>query len=261
MPAKKQKKSKRPPRRRQQPPKVSGEGGIDSDVITYHPTLYAQPLPRRFRVDFWCEADYKIPIAAAALVIGSVKCNSLYQPFRPGGSTAFPGYTFLGPATETSLRPTGFTNLVQSNLYGLVKVLRSRIHVRWNGSNSGNNVMCVIAPTLNTQVPVNIYQARTVPFAKEGSFSVSKPNVGADKNGWISHEINPMTIYGLNSQEFKADIQANVSTGGGDPAILTYWNVFLQSNDEDVTSTTASTLQVRLEWFVELFALANMALS
>ncbi len=257
---KKRGKSSRGPRKSTQG-RSGRKGGIQGDVVVYRPSLYAQPLPRRYRVTFNCEADYKIPIATAAITLGSVKANSLFAPFRPGGSSAFPSFTFLGPATETSLRPTGLTDIVQSNLYGLIKVLRSRIAVRWAGSNSGNNVLCTLVPTLNTQVPSTVYQARTCPFARQCSFSVSKPNTGANRDGWLVQSINPMTIYGLNALEFKADIQANVSTGGADPAIQIWWNVFLQSNDEDVSATTASTLQVRLSWDVELFALANMALS
>jgi len=233
--------------------------GVNS--IVFHPGRFQQPVPRVFRTEFYCEAEYKIPISTATITQGSVKANSLFAPFRPGGSSAFPSFTFVGPATETSLRPTGFTDLTQGNLYQSIKTIRSDIAVRWNGSNSGNNCMAVLVPSLDTNLPTSIFQARTMPFMKEGTFSVSKPNTNCDKAGWLRHSVNPMTVYGLTPLEFKADVTANVTTPTTDAAIGVWWTLILQTNDEDVTSTSASTLQVRLHWIVEMYQMESMALS
>lgn len=229
--------------------------------IVFHPARFQQPIPRVLQTEFYCEAEYKIPIATASVTQGSVKLNSLFAPFRPGGSSAFPSFTFVGPATESSLRPTGFTDLTSGNLYQSIKTLRSDIAVRWNGSNSGNNCMAVLVPTLNTNLPSSIFQARTLPFMKEGTFSVSKPNTNCDPSGWLRHSCNPMEVYGLTPLEFKADATANVSTPTTDSALDLWWTLFLQTNDEDVTSTSASTLQVRLHWIVQMFQMESMALS
>lgn len=209
----------------------------------------------------WCEADYKIPISTATVTQGSVKLNSLWQPFRPGGSSAFPSFTFVGPATESTLRPTGFTDLTSANLYQLIKTVRSDIKIRWSGSNSGNNCLAVLVPSVNTALPSDIYEARTYPFSKEATFSVSKPNDGTDRAGWMHHSCNPMTVYGLTPLEYKADISADVASPASDPAIGLWWTLYLQTNDQDVTSTSASTLQIRIRWVVELFGLQSMALS
>lgn len=224
-------------------------------TVVFHPSRFREPLPRRLVTEFWCEADYKIPIASSSIQVGSVKLNSVWLPFRPGGSSAFSTMTYLGPGAETTLQPTGYSTLFSPSLYGNYKVRRSTISVRWNGSNSGNNVVAVIVPTFNTTSVSSVYQLRTMPYAKEGSFSVSKPNLGTTRSGWLTSSINPDTYFGFDRLESKADIIGNTGVEGADPNTTMWWQVYLQSNDLDVSSTTASLFQVRMHWLVECMGL------
>jgi len=226
--------------------------------LVFQPKGFGQPLPRNFITEFWCEADYKIPIATASLTLGNVKLNNFEKPFRPGGSTAFSSYTFLGPATESTLNPTGFTTLCSPTLYTEWKVLKSTIRIRWNGSNSGNNVTCTVVPASNTTSIADIYEARTMPFAKSCSFSVSKANTGVAKDGFFTHSIDPGVLSGFSREQKAGDVFDSTGSPGLDPAVTQWWRVFLQSNDLDVSSTTASLFQVRVHYVAQLYRVANL---
>lgn len=197
-------------------------------------------------------------IATASLTTGAVKLNAPYLPFRPGGSSAFPSFTFLGPATEATLQPTGYSTLVSANLYQNYKVRKSSISLKWNGSNSGNNVTVTVVPALNIASFSSIYNARTAPFAKQGSFSVSKPNTNCGADGWFHHSIEPLRLYGASRAEAKADLFIDSGAYNLDPSVTQWWFIWFQSNDLDVSSTTASLLQVRVRYEVELMTLTQL---
>jgi hypothetical protein len=232
---------------------------LGPDSVSYTPGLFQQPLPRSFRTRFVIEGDYKVPIATASITTGSVKLNSLWVPFRPGGSSAFPSFTFVGPATESTVQPTGKSNLMSSGLYSNGKVISSKFCLRWSGSNSGNNVTCVVVPSLNVSAPTTVYQARTYPFARQCSFSVSKPNTGCGRDGWFRYSVRQRDILGITPLEGKADWSFTTFTPSSDPDVTLWWNVWFQSNDQDVSGVTASTVQVRVEYVVELFSLISMS--
>lgn len=226
--------------------------------MVYHPRDYGLPLPKTFRTEFRCEADYKVPVATAAITGGAVKLNSVWLPFRPTGATAFPSFTFLGPATETTLMPTGATSLINGNLYSSSKVIRAEMKCRWNGTSSGNNVIFTIVPALGGTSFSDVYHARTYPLARTCSFSVSKPNENVGKDGWFRYSIDPYRIYGYTNAEAKADIQENSASPNSDPPFMQYWNFFIQTMDNDVTAVAANVLQVRLRWVVDLMAVDFM---
>jgi len=232
--------------------------GAVQQIISGSPML---PLPQALRLQFTCEADYKIPIATASITSGAVKLNSPWLPFRPGGSSAFGSFTFQGPATELTLLPTGWSNLATATLYQSVKVLRSTIQLRWNGSNSGNNVVATVFPHYNSFTPADVYVARTLPYAKQATFSVSKPNTGVDSEGWMTLTCDPYVFIGLNRPEAKADLFIQNATFDTDPNTVLWWHVYLQSNDLDVSSTTASLFQVRVRYDVELFQMSAMSVT
>lgn len=227
--------------------------------MTVRPAAFAQPLPQRLRTSFWCEADYKIPIATASLTSGAVLLNSLYLPFRVASASAFPAYTFLGPGTETTLQPTGFTQLANAGLYNSVKVRRSTIQLRWSGSITGNNVVVTVVPALNTLSIPDIYTARTLPYARQCSFSASKPNTNTNRDGFFTYSVDPYVIYGADRAEQKADLDVLTAGDNVPPLVVQLWNVFVQTDDLDVTSTSAALLQVRMRWDVELYSLQDMA--
>ncbi len=227
-----------------------------NQVIKRIPNL---PLGGNMRTTFVCEADYKIPIATASITTGAVKLNSPWLPFRPGGSSAFPSFTFQGPATESTLMPTGWTNLTGVNLFQYNKVLRSRIELRWNGSNSGNNVVVTVVPALNTASFADVYSARTAPFARQATFSVSKANTGCRRDGYMSCSIDPYRLLGANLPEQKGDLQVLNGIYNADPIVTQWWFIYFQSNDMDVSSTTASLLQVRVVYDCELLEITQMS--
>jgi len=225
-----------------------------TQVLRYEPGINRMPLPPIFETSFWCEGDYKVAIATASQISGAVKLNSIWLPFRPSGSTAFPSLTFQGPATESTLQPTGYSTMFGSTApYNSYRVIMAEIFLRLSGSNSGNNQVVTVVPTVNTAPPPNVYVARTSPFAKEATFSVSKANIGTDRRGWLHHVISPYEIMGLTRKQADADIQENSSSAGSDPDLTLWWQIFFQSNDLDVTSTSASLLQIRCKYRVQCF--------
>jgi hypothetical protein len=219
------------------------------------------PIPEAVLTKFYCEADYKIAIATASTTSGAVKLNSPWLPFRPGGSSAFASYTFLGPATESTLLPTGWSQLTSSNLYQYCKVNRSTIRVRWNGANSGNNVVCTVVPALDVASFASVYTVRAAPLARQATFSVSKGNTGTDSEGWLTYSFDPYVILAATGQEQKGDLTAGAGLFNGDPLVTLWWHVYLQSNDLDVSSTTASLFQVKVMYDVELFGLTQMSVT
>jgi len=242
--AHKRKNKKRNNRRRK-------SGGVQKGIV-YHPRDFKIPLPVNYRTEFWCEADYKVPVATAALTGGNIKLNSLFLPFRNGGSTAFPSYTFLGPATEATLEPTGYSTIMSSTLYQYSKVLSCELKLRWNGTNTGNNVILTVVPAEDGTSYSDVFHARTGPFAREYTFNASKPHENVARDGWATYRISPYRVLGLNRTEAKADLFRNQATALADPLDKITWYVFVQTQDNDVTSSSANVLQVRLHYFVEL---------
>lgn len=228
--------------------------GPNAQQLRFTPNL---PFPESVRTTFFCEADYKIPIATASITSGAVKLNSPWLPFRPGGSSAFSSFTFLGPATESTLLPTGWSVLANANMYQFVKVLRSTIRIRWNGSNSGNNVVVTVIPTFNTASFATIYTARAAPMARQATFSVSKSNTGTDRGGWFTYSMDPYKLLAATRSEEKGDIQVGTGLFDLDPNVTLWWQIYFQSNDTDVSSTTASLLQVKVQYDVELYGLTQ----
>jgi len=233
-----------------------GRIGRDAQVIRHAPNL---PIPERLRTKFYCEADYKIAIATASTTSGAVKLNSPWLPFRPGGSSAFGSYTFLGPATESTLLCTGWSQLATANLYQYFKVVRATIKIRLSGANSANNATLTVVPAFDVASFASIYTVRAAPLARQASFSVSKPNIGVGRDGWFTYSVNPYVLLAATRLEAKADLTSGSGLYNADPLVNLWWHVYLQSNDLDVTTTTASLLQVKVMYDVELYGLTQVS--
>lgn len=231
--------------------------GRDAQLIRSTPNL---PIPERIRTSFTCEADYKIAVSTASTTSGAVKLNSPWLPFRPGGNSAFGSYTFLGPATESTLLCTGWSQLANANLYLFNKVVRSTIKIRMSGANSANNVTLTVVPALDVASFASIYTVRAAPLARQATFSVSKPNTGVGRDGWFSYSIDPYVLTSATRAEAKGDISL-AGSYNLDPLTVLWWHVYVQTNDLDVSSTTASLLQVRVKYDVELYQLTQMSVT
>lgn len=228
----------------------------DAQILRHTPNL---PIPERLRTRFYCEGDYKIAIATASTTSGAVKLNSPWLPFRPGGSSAFSSYTFLGPSTESTLLCTGWSQLATVNLYQYYKVTRSTIKIRLSGANSANNATLTVVPAFDVASFSNIYDVRAAPLARQASFSVSKPNIGVGKDGWFTYSFDPYQIIGATRAEAKGDLFSDSGIYNADPIVTLWWHIYLQSNDLDVTTTTASLFQVKVMYDVELYGLTKMS--
>ncbi len=226
--------------------------------MVVHPRQYQMPVPPRLVTTFFSEADYKIPIATASMTQGAVKLNSPWLPFRPGAASAFPSATFLGPATETTLLPTGWSTLTGGTLYAAGKCLRSTIWVRINPTTGSGATSCVVIPQFNTTSVADIYHARTFPYNKQCVFNSIKNNTGTSRGGWLRHSIAPSTYIGYSQIEAKADIQGNAFQFNADPPLSLWWGIYFQTVDLDVTATVATLLQIRVRYDVELWAPDSM---
>lgn len=213
--------------------------------------MYAAPFPECFKTRFWLEGDYKVSAATASSTGGVLAANNLTNPLWPGGASAFPSFTYLGPATEATLQPTGYSNLAGSTFYLYYKVTACRVRVNWQQGIAQSDVFCTIVPTLDNTKPSSQYIARTQPMAKSGTFSSGKANAGAVKGGWLSHSVTPARVLGYTREQARLDIgnfNTTVSTG---PFLGFAWKFFFQTTDESVT-TGIATFRIRLEWDVEL---------
>lgn len=229
----------------------------DAQVIQHTPNL---PIPERLRTRFYCEADYKIAVSTASITSGAVKLNSPWLPFRPGGSSAFSSYTFLGPATESTLLCTGWSQLTNANLYLFNKVVRATIKLRISGANSANNVTLTVVPAFDVASFSSIYAVRAAPLARQATFSVSKPNTGVGRDGWFTYTFNPYLLNAATRAEAKGDISL-AGSYNLDPILVNWWHIYIQTNDLDVSATTASLLQVKVAYDVELYGLTQMSVT
>jgi len=154
--------------------------------------------------------------------------------------------------------PTGITRLLgASAAYSSSQVLASRLAVKWSGASTANNVLCVLVPDFNTASISDVYHARTSPFAKQGTFSVSKMNENTGRDGYLTHEVSPYEVLAFNKAQAKADYEADAALYNNDPNLTLWWFIFIQTADQDVTSSTAATLQVRLTQRVRLSNYVN----
>jgi hypothetical protein len=220
-------------------------------MLTYRPSRWEMPIPQRYRTNFYCEADFKLPSATSGPFTGVVACDSPKLPFYWGGSASFPSLTFLGPATAATLQPTGWSRL--AFIYNQYKVIRSEMKLKVEGGTSLNNFSATILPMNNPSSSVTIYQARTLPYSVSGSFLVSKRNEGCDKEGFLCHRWEAGESVGYTPAEVKADTFEFVSTSSAGPAYGIGWKVFLITSTGDVTGTYDSLVRVRIKYEVEMF--------
>jgi hypothetical protein len=223
-------------------------------MLVYRPGPNRMPFPPRFRTIMYCEADYSVPIATGPLYSGYFLLNWPTLPFHPGGSSAFPSLTFLGPATEATLQPTGYTlfaNLV--DFYNNFKVYFTEVSVKQSAASSDNNVDCVIVPSSSVSTPSDIYLARTQPFAKVGSFNTGRPNEGCDKDGFLKARFNVAELLGLTKIEAKADTYLSASNITSSPTAILYSHVFFQTCSLDVTANSKCLVRLRLKYEIEFW--------
>ncbi len=209
------------------------------------------PYPQRFQTCFYCEADMKIPTATSGPFTGVVAADSPKLPFYWGGSASFPSLTHLGPATPATLEPTGWT--LFSSMYNAYKVTRSQMKVKVESGSSLNNFSCTILPMNNPSSGLTIYQARTMPNSRSGSFYTSKSNEGFGKDGFLTHNWNAAQSIGFTQAEVKADTFELVSGASFGPGYGVGWKVFLITSTLDVTGGYDSLLRVRIKYEVEMY--------
>jgi hypothetical protein len=226
------------------------------DLLTYMPRGTSMPFAPRYRTRMFLEAEYKIPTSTASITTGYIKLNSLTFPLWPGGSTAFPSFTYLGPLTEASLSPTGFQTLCSTTLYRDYRVINAEIRLKISGATTSNNCYVTILPSANSAAPIDIYRARTQPLVRNAFFNASKENEGTDRQGFLVNRRSIAQIQGVpeGAIQFDSDYQAAVTL---DPTQLLGWYIYVQNVDSDVSGTTASTVQVRLAWDVEFFGITQ----
>lgn len=227
--------------------------------LRYRPGINQTPMPSNFVTEFRMEGDYSIAAATATITSGQVKLDSLHLPLFPAGSAGFPSYTYLGPGASSTVQPTMFSTLCNQSLYQYFKVLKANIQVRATPSATGDGMICVVVPSTQAQTPINIYTARTQPYAKQAAFFGSRDNEGVNKAGFLSQTVNPHALMGFTPLQAEADMTI---TGNytADPTSSLVWNVYLQTVDNTGTGANM-TFQIRLHWVVELFWRVDPALS
>jgi hypothetical protein len=70
--------------------------------------------------------------------------------------------------------------------------------------------------------------------------------------------MDPYKLAGYNRLESKADTVGLAALYNTDPLLTMWWQVYFQTNDLDVTATTASLVQFRVEYDVEIFGMSQM---
>lgn len=148
---------------------------------------------------------------------------------------------------------------MSANLYQFYKVVRATIRIRLSGANSANNATLTVVPSYDVASFSNIYAVRSAPLARQAQFSVSKPNVGVSRDGWFTYSIDPYLLYSATKIEAKADLTSGSGFYNADPLVNLWWHIYLQSNDLDVTTTTASLLQVKVMYDCECYGLTQMS--
>jgi len=137
--------------------------------------------------------------------------------------------------------------------------MKCKLRMKLSSANTANNVIVTVVPSASSSPPTNQYTARTQPFAKTAYFNASKPNEGCLKNGWFEYSLTPQRFLGKTRIQFEADTYEFEGQYNAGPAALILWYIYLTVQDFDVTATTASVLQVRLDWEVELSQWATAA--
>lgn len=223
------------------------------NLLVWKPGVSLSPLPPRFITSFYMEADYKIPSATAGTFEGQIQANNPQLPFFYGSSSAFPSFTFLGPGTEGTLEPSGWSLLANTHLWQYYKVLKSELSVKVSAAVSTNNMSCTVIQLNNPALAMTVYNARIQPFARSANFYVSKQNEGCHKDGYLHVPFNASQIIGLSNLEAKADIGVLGDPLGLPPLIPIFWRVYLKTDTLDVTGTSAALFQCRVRYDVELY--------
>lgn len=220
--------------------------------LVYTPGPDRVPFPPNFVTEYWCEADYRIPTATTGSTQGSPKLNSLMLPFSPGGSSAFPSYTYLSSVSEATLNPTGWSTLCNGSLYQNYKVTWAEIKVKVTPTLTTDNVTVVVVPSDNPSFPINAYVARTQRYARVAAFNASKADQGVTPDGWLTISFNPYDLMGFTSLEGKADVSLGATDYADDPSRLLQWVVFVQTVDGDAFNAPAL-FQVKMHWRAQLW--------
>jgi len=220
-------------------------------VVVYRPRGYELPLPQRYITCLYVEADYKLPTATSGPWVGQVAADAPHLPFRWGGSSSFSSLTFIGPKTEATLEPTGFSTL--NAIYANWKCTSSQFKIKVESGSSLNNFTCTVVPTTTPSSGLTMYEARTMPNAKSASFYVSKRNEGCGADGFLTHNWNAVTAGGLTAAEVKGDTFELVSGSSFGVGFGIAYKVFLMTSTLDVTGSYDSLVRIRVRYDVELW--------
>jgi len=247
--------SKKPNKKSKRNPQNRASTYPETPQLVFRPSIRSgnMPFPARFKTSMTVESDWKVAAATSSITNGYCYASNLYLPFyNSGGAVNTLPYTFLGPATASTLQYAGASSLLNSTMYQWFKILRSTIQVRFDPGPANADVEVVIVPSVNSALPSNIYSARQQPYAKTGKFSSSGNAQGLGSDGYLSHQLTTGQALGFSREEVKYDISDTLAIYGvGTPGAGFLWSIWLQTCDANVT-VGAGLLRVRMIADVEL---------
>lgn len=212
------------------------------------------PYPPRFRTKF--QTDIYGYIAAASTTVNQYYCgmNYIHLPYNNGG------WSNAVPAIAT-LTPTGYSALLNANIYTKARVFFSKILVEFLPQALGDTLEVTVTPSNATGSPTNTGVAMAQPNTKSGLFSSSKNNVNSKKHGSaIVNAISQHKLIGVSAQALANDLSGNYEHAyNANPTIPLYWVVNTTAPDAAATPnfTNPCEFRIRLTHWVELYAAYN----
>jgi len=166
-------------------------------------------------------------LSAGSGAIYQFRLNSLYDPDYSGTGSTAQGYT------------------AYSSLYGLFRVLRTRVIVRFYNGTSGNSTVGLL-PSLNTTVSSTIGYLMAQPFAMS---KVVQSNAGGYHSvASFDTVVDLARVAGVSNSQFMNDFDFTHTTGSN-PAKSIYLTLFLAGHSASIQSVG---YELRLVHDVEL---------
>lgn len=216
----------------------------NKNIVVYK-SFQQNPYPQRYRCKF-TTAFYGAIAAGTATGSYFAWMNSAYLPFNTGG---WPGAA--SGLSIATLQPTGYSAMVNVNLYNSVRVLSSKITVEFLPQALTDTVEVVVVPCRSNSVPASVQVALSQPWARHHFMSSSKMNT---KNGsMITNYISQHKFLGVSFDAIKNDLSGNYTHAyNTNPAVDFLWSVQWGTPDA-VNLATALEYRVKLVHYVELY--------
>jgi len=235
------KRTKRRVRRRMH--KKKSHSYASTNVVQYKAPR-SMPFAPRYRTKMHCDIYGSLAAATAASGHYYVKLNNALLPYTGGG------WPSAVPAIAT-LNPTGYSSIVNINLYSQYRVIASSITIEFLPSALADTIEVTVTPSAANTIPATTAVAMQQPYTKSMFMSSSKQN---SRNGSsITNYIDVARFLGVRKQALQDDLSGEYIGAYNAPSTIQFYWVVNWATPNNANNTTPLDYRVKMTYYIECF--------